>query len=1344
MSELAFFASTAITPQSANQGYGVESIDKFRVSSLFSISANAKAYGMVQGTILLQQQTSDADKVNLILRPHNQKELKLPVKYIIYRGLSITDFIANNDLTDPNNKVNTSGSELLAAMQTIQQDRAPGDDIPLEAFFGNDLTPANDKNIDEFFFKSLAPSSQLFTIDCGIELGNFATGEIGIEIVLENPEFFVDVELAKEAKHERDVSGITDATQKKWEKNLVRHFVEPAAFYGLHYDIKEGIEYRDGSGNKQSANTKSLVYNEVLEPFGNTTRNTVYLDIRNENGYSYNYYGNYVGTGTDANKELEIGQTPTGLTKKEYYTNGWAMHIVDVITSGSNEENEFSIALRVNDNERPLLAGWNVELSPYSEVDPSLSNDTSNRVYFTDETHLLPTPIPNPLPAFTNVITVKVPNVPSETKQLATVVKLDYIKQLRLNDNADSFPQENPTDYLFGPITTQIPWDSEDGVQWIGSSHHKYFDGLNHGFVLGDMEEDITSLDSSLKTITINKKIDAQITNKVNIINSTNPQNVGEYNVIKVENPTSTSTAITVLESFPGALQTGDKLKITIEAAVSIEYGSKKVIAESIDLSGVSAFAAGQKIRIFLKKGAETVNTVASNTYASGNTEIIFNNGIDKQGLGCIMEIGMVSETDLSTSPNNPPDSDNILFYAVPQFYYKKTGNKDARLFNYEGATHNGTSFIKTLQKFSPDFKIEKYNLQPTTGNFIATLAYDSGVKVKENILLLGLKKSEFEDLKAAATAGLSPYHLQMLKLKPQGNRLRDKDYEPYYKYHAVIAGLDSSGDYAETTVYKEIYSRDGLIFTSPEYARTGSSQFAIVLDEALDKLLDINNRSFPNLTNVTYEERNQLDTWWLQVPSKNPPVPSYAKTNKVLYLLDGYTLNNEQYTLTGVLNTLPLELRNELDILYSNYPNTDVPVNEIETLLSQKGSELIVLARQRIREVNQPYTNKDGILYLVRLMMQLVLKNHKTVVNSASGYQYFSDVFEKASRGWSGSAKPSFSGYPSNYKRVLISGFDPFGAGFDWEGYNSNSSGNIALALDGELIEDSGGNDVGVIRSTIFPVRYKEFNDEQVEKFFRPFIPLVDMIITFSYGIDNYDFQIDRFASDFRYGTLDGNNSQTGLDTNLNIGETFIENILPYGELAVGNVLEIPGSPCVIGLNHRAYWEIYADQISPELLNQNVTNLHSLSRAFQIYRPPYTFWNNRSVIPIDMHLLDPGKPQFDDHNFFNNSQVSNDLKFVDSGDSDYIKFPSWMNYPDSQPWTGNFQNFKIKARMGSGQFYFSNEIHYRVSNLRNTLRPNLKTGHIHIGFLKEDPVTDRGQMLTDIKYIIEKMINSL
>ena len=387
MASLALFCdqSTGIS-QATNKSFGIDTADtnKFRVNSIFDITGTVNAYAMVSGTVLLQQQTGVPAKVNLILRPHDQSDLKLPIKYIIYRGLETTAFIDSNNLTDPSNKVKTTGSEFLAAMQVIQQQRAPGDDIPIQALFGNELAPVGTKNIDEFFFKNLAVASQLFTIDCGIELGKFATGEVSIEIILENPEYFLTVEDAKQPLHEINVTGITNAAEKKWKQDLVRHFVDPAAYYGLHHDIAGGIEYRTGSG-KQYANTPALVYNQIVDKF--LTKNKVYLDVRNENGYSYNYYGNYVGTGADANKNIKIGQTATTLLAKEYYTNGWAIHTIDV-TAGSGAENEIFVALRINDNERPLLASWNTEVTPYTKVDPA-----ANKIYYVDETILLPNPI---------------------------------------------------------------------------------------------------------------------------------------------------------------------------------------------------------------------------------------------------------------------------------------------------------------------------------------------------------------------------------------------------------------------------------------------------------------------------------------------------------------------------------------------------------------------------------------------------------------------------------------------------------------------------------------------------------------------------------------------------------------------------------------------------------------------------------------------------------------------------------------------------------------------------------------------------------------------------------------
>lgn len=473
MASLALFCdqSTGIS-QAANKGFGIDTsdINKFRVNSIFNIAGSVKAYAMVSGTVLLQQQSGIPAKVNLILKPHDQSNFKLPIKYVVYRGLETSAFIENNNISDPNNKVKTTGSELLVAMQTIQQQRAPSDDIPIQALFGNELTSAATKNIDEFFFQNLALASQLFKIDCGVELGKFATGEISIEVILENPEYFLTLEDAKKPLHEINVAGLSSA-EKKFKQDLVRHFVDPAAYYGLHHDIVGGIEYRTGSA-KQSANTPALVYSQIVNKF--LTKNKVYLDVRNENGYSYNYYGNYVGTGADANKNIKIGQTATTLVAKEYYTNGWAIHTIDV-TAGSGTENEIFVALRVDDNERPLVAGLNTAITPYTEVDPPItSTNTFNRIYYVDETILIPTVIVD----FTNPFSVKVPSTGgSAPTQLSTIIRIDYNKQ-NVESTFKSFALTGTTDYHFGTTSLNIPWDTDDTIKWHTDNFKKFVDAV--------------------------------------------------------------------------------------------------------------------------------------------------------------------------------------------------------------------------------------------------------------------------------------------------------------------------------------------------------------------------------------------------------------------------------------------------------------------------------------------------------------------------------------------------------------------------------------------------------------------------------------------------------------------------------------------------------------------------------------------------------------------------------------------------------------------------------------------------------------------------------------------------
>lgn len=1131
---LSLFTSTSLPTQSNDKAYGVKNADLFRVSSSFEIASETAAYAMIEGTLLLQQQATDPNKVNLILRPHNQKDLKLPVKYIIYRGLKTTDFVASTNLSDTANKVKTSGNELLAKMQTIQTQRAPGTDIPIQALFGNELTPANSKNIDDFFFKNLASSSQLFTIDSGTELGKFAAGEIGVEIILENPEYFVTVDIAKKSNYEIDVSGITDTTQKKWQKDLVRHFVDPAAFYGLHYDIKDGIEYRQGA-NKPVANTSISVYQNIIDKF--STKNKVYLDIRNENGYSYNYYNNYLGTGSDADKNIKIGQSAALLTTKEYYTSGWAIHSVDsadMISSGN--ESSFSLALRVNDNKKPLIASWN-----FLPILQSGSMKSDKNVHFVDENVL----ITNPSDDYCTAVSFKIPYLPSESEQLATILKQDYMKQPVSTPSSVDFPRSRFTDYLFGTTNLEMPWDSDDKTQWFTDYYRTYI------------------------------------------------------------------------------------------------------------------------------------------------------NSSDETGFAGITETGQIIETD-------PTTSENVIFYAAPINYFSNIGMSKLIPLNTKGGLLN----IDTIFDL-PDVKITKTNLMTSSEN-VLTLSFPEDEKLKKPLFLLGITKVQWESATTSASSVLSNIHTKLIKLS-SASASTDLNGTIYYQHEVILSGLDSTGNYQEVNTGINVYTLDHFIFSSKSFAEKYQIDYTEAqnnLNEFINETLGIYGGSGNGIKldklQTSNEEKTNLENgnyWTLY---------SGGKSNKDLFGLD------------PTIKDKVTEFKEALDIVQENYA-------AIEALIQQKGADLLKHAKIRIKGKDpvtgvvitpEPaFKNKDGILYVARLLMQVILKNHpKILTKFPSKIEALSDVFEKHSRGLVGSEQPIFlTPQSSTHFNILISGFDPFavamnGGYYDEDGYQSNSSGNLALALDNELLEIDGKE--AIIKAVIFPVRYREFNKKRngtndegwVEDFFKPYVidNNVKMIITFSHGINGkvYSMEIERFAARYRTPIVNDNNLVQGskseyLDASNKNDSEFLMTTLPYTNMFIVDE---------VGLDQKAIFHYYKNE---KFVRQG-------------YDP----------------AIDAAQPiAVNDYKFYPKNPNGND----DLTPNILVPEININSYPPPATISAN----KIKSYKGSGGYYLSNEIFYRVAFLRKTLNSAKMTGHIHLEYLQNshNMSVNRNHMLETISTSIRNAL---
>lgn len=96
MSDIYFFTDVdLLEEQTAEQAFGVKSETKFHLTSSFTIkdkNKNACAYAIMSGSALFLEQVNN-DKVNVILKPLISPRIKMPVKYIVYRGLKKTDDI---------------------------------------------------------------------------------------------------------------------------------------------------------------------------------------------------------------------------------------------------------------------------------------------------------------------------------------------------------------------------------------------------------------------------------------------------------------------------------------------------------------------------------------------------------------------------------------------------------------------------------------------------------------------------------------------------------------------------------------------------------------------------------------------------------------------------------------------------------------------------------------------------------------------------------------------------------------------------------------------------------------------------------------------------------------------------------------------------------------------------------------------------------------------------------------------------------------------------------------------------------------------------------------------------
>lgn len=474
-----------LNKQTAADAFGPDNADpnnRFRITSSFTTLApvvTLPAYAVVSGYVFIQRDAADANKVNLFLKPLRQSRIGFTsVKYFVYRGLTLTDFLQGPGAVDELLARPAAGaSDFMQYVHQVYNQRAvhagvAAAPMPSRILGWNPAGQNAADPLDKFFFTSNS-DNQLPIATLGQQLGTFyiaGASKIGFEIILE--EGVYQPTLGGYARLSEYVIGNNPVLPaaplaNRAAREEILNFIDPAAYYGMHYFL--GVETQS---NPNPVKKELDLYTVAVEKYA--TSNKRYLDVRNENGYSYNYYQNYTNLAVGAaNGNIQVSGDPNALNTIAYGTNGWPIQILDESQYLTTDETtRLAFTLKVNDNIRPLLYAASGELTS-----ASTKGDR-----FIDAATLLPVAGAN----WTSTIQFESPNVMHPTNSpnripVAELIKVLYNRRPVTNQipalGASVVPTRSYLDNAFGPIDLpELFQKNNDDIEWINAQDQKFID----------------------------------------------------------------------------------------------------------------------------------------------------------------------------------------------------------------------------------------------------------------------------------------------------------------------------------------------------------------------------------------------------------------------------------------------------------------------------------------------------------------------------------------------------------------------------------------------------------------------------------------------------------------------------------------------------------------------------------------------------------------------------------------------------------------------------------------------------------------------------------------------------
>lgn len=599
MSKFYFFTDLdLLTTQSAAEAFGPAGSsggnDLFQVTSLHASSADANAYAVCDGIVFIQQNSADATLVNLILKPMAQPPFAFPkIKFIIYRGIRKDSLINGTDIAASSNNDLTQS---LWDSQTARNTSAGTSDNPPQEALGIDITGTG--SVEDQFYRT-GVTYQFPVVRAGWSIGTFTSAGFGLDIMVESIGFDPTLDLVRNDTNVIQVTSLSASptqpeTFEHWhDKEAILNYIDPCAFYGSFYNSKFKAK-SSTSGNSGDTKKSDSIYDDVLVKFNN--KNRVYLDIRNEYNFSFNYFKNY---GTDI--QIAFDDT-SSLTTQNYYTSGWPLLAVDNSDFPTGNTSSGTNTLRIampdgsGDNTLPLMyisTGYLKGLYPREPTQKNKFIDLAVTSGLTDE------------------IALSAPNRTgqTDTASISCYIKLKYNKRFDSNNIQPSsgtvIRAQNYLDNIFAPFSIKIPFGGTSNLKIAIYDEELYVDtnqelGVDFIAKVGNSDDGSNYVFCAFSKIL--RSENGSNTTPLSISSEASDTNTGFYNYIteKINNITVRKSNLelsTDIEEYLDLVQSEPLEDIFSNSSTEdlISIGLNKSDLTNVDLSGFQ-----DKYRIYL------------------------------------------------------------------------------------------------------------------------------------------------------------------------------------------------------------------------------------------------------------------------------------------------------------------------------------------------------------------------------------------------------------------------------------------------------------------------------------------------------------------------------------------------------------------------------------------------------------------------------------------------------------------------------------------------------------------------------------------------------------------------